>query len=167
MFTVREIMTDYKDFLDEGIYNIQTGKYAEALDSISKSIELKGDWEISFFYRAVANQALENFDEAVLDYTKALQINPKMTDAYYNRAQITLTRKDNKTPDLNQIIEDLNKALELDPKFIDALFAMAATLKKQEKYNEALEYLEKLLEIEPEAVQARALKKLLLQKYIN
>ena len=90
-----------------------------------------------------------------------------MTDAYYNRAQITLTRKDNKTPDLNQIIEDLNKALELDPKFIDALFAMAATLKKQEKYNEALEYLEKLLEIEPEAVQARALKKLLLQKYIN
>ena len=160
-------MTDYKEFLDKGIYNIQTGKYSLALENINKSIELKSDWEISFFYRAVANQALENFNDAVLDYTKALQINPNMTDAYYNRAQITLTRKDTKNPDLDQIIEDLNKALELDPKFLDAIFAMAATLKKQGKYNEALEYLDKLLEIEPEAVQARALKKLLLQKYIN
>ena len=160
-------MTDYKNFLDEGIYNIQSGQYSLAIENINKSIDIKNDWEISFFYRAVANQALENYNDAILDYTKALQLNPKMTDAYYNRAQITLIRKDIPNPDLNKIIEDLNKALELDPNFIDALFAMAATLKKQEKYTEALSYLDKLLEIEPEAVQARALKKLLLQKYIN
>jgi Asp-tRNA(Asn)/Glu-tRNA(Gln) amidotransferase A subunit family amidase len=84
--------------------------------------------------RIMVGSYLLSGENADIYYTKALQINPKMTDAYYNRAQITLTRKDNKTPDLNQIIEDLNKALELDPKFIDALFAMAATLKKQEKY---------------------------------
>lgn len=160
-------MTDYKNFLDEGIYNIQTGKYTTAIENINKSIDLKDDWEIPFFYRAVANQALENFDEAVLDYTKALQLNPKMTDAYYNRAHISLSRKDSKSTNLDQILSDLDKALELDPNFIDALFAKAATLKKQEKYTEAVEYLDRLLEIEPEAVQARALKKLLLQKYIN
>ncbi|MBR3889621.1 hypothetical protein IKJ53_03810, partial [bacterium] len=41
-----------------------------------------------------------------------------------------------------------------------------AAYKKLGDYHKALEYLEKLLQIEPEAIQARALKKLILQKYI-
>ena len=89
-----------------------------------------------------------------------------MTDAYYNRAYINLTRKDIKNPDLPKTVEDLNKALELDPKFIDALYAMAAAQKKLRNYHAALEYLEKLIQLEPDAVNAKALKKLILQKYI-
>ena len=56
--------------------------------------------------------------------------------------------------------------MELDDKFIDAMYAMAAAYKKLGDYHKALEYLEKLLEIEPDAVNARALKKLILQKYM-
>ena len=123
-------------------------------------------WEISYFYRAVANQALEKYDEAMLDYTKAIQINNKMTDAYYNRANIILSRKDIENPKIENAVEDLKKALELDEKFIDALFAMAAAYKKLGQYHKALEYLEKLLEIEPDAIYAKALKKLILEKYI-
>jgi len=159
-------MSDYKKYIDEGIFYIQAGEFEKAIEKINVSIELKRDWEISYFYRAVANQALGNFDNAMLDYTKASQINPKMTDAYYNKAYISLTRKDIDTPDLKKAIQDLEKALELDPKFIDALFAMAAAYKKLEDYHKSLEYLEKLLQIEPDAVNAKALKKLILQKYI-
>ena len=159
-------MSDYKDYLDEGIFNINSGKFQEAIENINKSLELKKDWEIPYFYRAVANQALENFDEAMLDYTKAIQLNEKMTDAYYNRAKIILSRKDIENPNIENAVKDLEKALELDEEFIDALFAMAAAQKKLENYHKALEYLEKLLEIEPDAVHARALKKLILQKYI-
>lgn len=159
-------MNDYKYYLDNGIYDIQDGKFKEAIEKIDKSIELKNDFEISYFYRAVANQALKNYDEAMLDYTKALKINDKMTDAYYNMAEIILTRKDIINPNILKAIEYLEKALELDDKFIDALFAMAAAYKKLGKYHQALEYLEKLLQIEPQAVNARALKKLILQKYI-
>ena len=83
-----------------------------------------------------------------------------------NRAYINLTRKDIQNPDLQKTVEDLNKALELDPKFIDALYAMAAAQKKLGNYHTALEYLEKLIQIEPDAVNAKALKKLILQKYI-
>ena len=113
-----------------------------------------------------SDQALNELDEAMLDYTKAISINQKMTDAYYNRAQIVLTRKDIPNPDINKAVEDLEKALELDPKFVDALFAMAAAYKKLGDYHKALEYLERLLQIEPQAIQANALKKLILQKYI-
>lgn len=157
---------NYKTYLDNGIYDIQDGKYQSALENINKSLELKNDWEIPYFYRAVAYQALEDFDEAMLDYTKALQLNPKMTDAYYNRARITLTRKDIENPDIFGAVKDLEKAIELDENFIDALYAMACAQKKLENYNEALEYLNRILEIEPDAINAKALKKLIEQKYM-
>ena len=156
---------DYKELLDEGINLIHIGKFDSAIEKINKSIELKSDWEISYFYRAVANQANENMQEAILDYTKALKINPKMCDAYYNRAKIMLEMK-NCEINIDKVIEDLKCALELDENFIDALFAISAALKKKGEYHKALEYLEKLLQLEPDAIHARALKKLLLQKYI-
>lgn len=159
-------MTDYTTYLDEGLSDFNNGKYSEAIEKINKSIELKNDWEISYFYRAAANQALQRYDEAMLDYTKAIQLNNKMTDAYYNRANIILSRKDIENPNITNAIEDLEKALELDEKFVDALFAMAAAYKKLGQYHKALEYLEKLLEIEPDAIYAKAFKKLILEKYI-
>ena len=71
-------MNDYKYYLDNGIFNIQNGKFKDGIENINKSIELKNNWEIPYFYRAVAYQALEEFDNAILDYTKALQLNAKM-----------------------------------------------------------------------------------------
>ena len=162
-----DIMTDYKSYLDNGIFDIQNGRFESAVENINKSLELKNDWEIPYFYRGVAYQAMEDFDEAMLDYTKALQINDKMTDAYYNRARITLSRKDIDNPNIDNAVKDLNKALELDDKFVDALYAMAAAQKKLGNYETALEYLDKLIKIEPNAVHAKALKKLIQQKYIK
>ncbi|DAA98173.1 TPA: hypothetical protein CPT80_00515 [Candidatus Gastranaerophilales bacterium HUM_9] len=159
-------MTDYKKYTDDGIELVYKGEFEKAIENFTKSIELKNDWEIPYFYRAVSYQALEEFDNAMIDYSKALSINDRMTDAYYNKAKITLSRKDIPNPDINKAIEDLNKALELDEKFVDALFAMAAAYKKLEDYHKALEYLEKLLEIEPQAVHAKAFKKLILTKYM-
>lgn len=159
-------MADYKYYLDNGIFDFQNGRCEQAIENINKSLELKNDWEIPYFYRAAAYQALENYDEAMLDYTKAIQLNENMTDAYYNRARIILSRKDIENPDVSKAVKDLEKALELDPKFVDALFAMAAAQKKLGDYHKSLVYLEKLLQIEPDAVNAKALKKLILQKYI-
>ena len=109
---------------------------------------------------------MEEFDEAMLDYTKAIQLDEKMTDAYYNRARIILSRKDLDNPKVENAVKDLEKALELDPQFIDALYAMAAAKKKLGDYHAALVYIERLLQIEPDAIWAKALKKLILQKYI-
>lgn len=40
---------NYKTYLDNGIYDIQDGKYICAIDNINKSLELKNDWEIPYF----------------------------------------------------------------------------------------------------------------------
>ena len=160
-------MSDYKELLDYGIFDIENGKFSDAIEKLNKSIEIKNDWEIPYFYRAVSNQALENFDDAILDYTKALQLNDKMTDAYYNRAKILLSRKDIASPDLDRAISDLEKALDLDPNFADALYAMGAAQKKVENYHKALEYLNRLLKLQPDHIFAKALQKLILTKYIE
>lgn len=160
-------MNDYKYYLDDGILDFQSGKYEDAIDKINQSLGLKDDWEIPYFYRAAANQALENFDDAILDYTKALQYNPKMIDAYFNRAKILLSRKDIKNPDLNRAMSDLEKAIELDPNFVDALYAMGALHKKLENYHQALVYLNKAIELSPDFIYAKALQKLILTKYID
>ena len=159
-------MDKYKEFLDIGIYLIQNGKYSDGIENINKSLEIKNDWEIPYFYRAVAQHALENFDEAILDYTKAISYNAKMIDAYYNRAQILLSRKDIENPDLKRVISDLEKAIELDENFIDALYAMAAAQLKIKDYHKSLVFLEKLLSIQPDSINAKALKKLILTKYL-
>ena len=159
-------MADYKVYLDDGIFDIRNGKFEDAVEKINKSLELKNDWEIPYFYRAVAYHALENYDEAMLDYTKSIQLNPNMTDAYYNRAKIILSESNSPMSEIKKAVADLEKALELDDKFVDALFAMAAAYKKLGEYHKSLEYLEKLLQITPDAVHAKALKKLILQKYV-
>ena len=158
-------MKDYKYYLDSGIYDFNCGKYSSALENFNQSLSLKNDWDIPYFYRAAANQALDNFDDAILDYTKALSLNDKMIDAYYNRAKIILTRKDIENPDISRAIADLEKAIELDPNFIEALYAMAAAQKKIENYQNSLIYLDRVLELQPDFIHAKALKKLILQKY--
>jgi len=159
-------MSDYKKYLDDGIYELNCGKASDAIEFFNKSIELKNDWEIPYFYRAVAYHSMDKLDEAMLDYTKSILLNEKMTDAYYNRAKIILTRRDIENPDIESAIKDLEKALDLDSKFLDALYAIAAAHKKLGNYQLAIDYLDRLLEIEPDAINAKALKKLLIKKYL-
>lgn len=158
-------MEDYKYYLDNGIYEFQNGRFQSGIDFLNKSIELK-KWAVPFFYRGACYHSLGEYDEAMLDYSKAISLDEKMTDAYYNRAKITLSRKDIDNPDIKKAINDLEKALELDPEFQDALYAMAAAYKKLGDYHKTLEYIEKLLQVEPQHIYGRALKKLILQKYI-
>lgn len=159
-------MSEYKLYLDKGIEDFYNGRFRSAVENLNQAVRLNKDCAVIYFYRAAAYQSIEEYDEAMLDYTKAISLNPKMTDAYYNRAKIILSRKDIQNPDIKTAISDLEKALELDNNFADALYAMAAAYKKLEDYHKSLEYLEKLLSISPEHIFGKALKKLILQKYI-
>lgn len=159
-------MSNYKEFLDNGISDFYEGKFKSAIENFNKSIALNNSFSVTYFYRGAAYHSIEEYDEAMLDYTKALSLDSKMTDAYYNRAKVILSRKDIQNPDIKKAIADLEKALKLDENFADALYAMAAAYKKLEDYHKSLEYIERLLQISPDHVYARALKKLILQKYI-
>ena len=66
-----------------------------------------------------------------------------------------------------QALDDFVSAVALDSKFIDAYFAIASVQKNLGQYEDAIKNLDKIIELEPMAVNAKALKKLILTKYIK
>ena len=150
-----------KYYLSLGIQEINKGNFLEGIKNIDESIKHNNKSDIAYFYKAAAYHSMNNVDLAYENYTKTIELNKKMIDAYYNRGQLIL--KDN--PKL--ALDDFVAAVALDPKFIDAYYAIAATQKKLGQYENAIKNLDKILELEPMAVNAKALKKLILTKYIK
>ena len=61
--------------------------------------------------RGVAWQRKGDYDRAITDYTKAIELNPRFAEAYYNRGNAYYSKGQ-----YDQAISDCNKALELNPK---------------------------------------------------
>ena len=53
-----------------------------------------------------------NFNQAISDANKAIQLNPNFAKAYHNRG-VTYAMMDN----FNQAISDANKAIQLNPNY--------------------------------------------------
>jgi len=150
-----------KFYLSIGIHEINKGNFLEGIKNIDESLKHNNKSDIAYFYKAVGYHNLNNTDLAYENYTKTLELNKKMTDAYYNRGQLIL--KDNP----QQALDDFVEAVVLDPKFIDAYYAIAAVQKNLGHYKDAIKNLDKILELEPMAVNAKALKKLIQTKYLK
>ncbi len=157
---------DYKNYLETGISKTNEGKFQEALEDLEKAIKLNPNSALGYFSKGIVFHNLSQLQAALENYTKAIEIDPKMIDAYYNRAQSILALDEKSEEELKNALFDLEKAIELDAKFIDALYCAATIKKKLGDYQGALKNLDTILEIEPDAIYSKALKKLILQKYL-
>ena len=137
------------------------GNFIEGIRNIDEALKFNNKSDIAYFYKATAYHSLNNITLAYENYTNAIDCNKKNIDAYYNRGQLTI--KENP----KQALDDFVSAVALDPKFIDAYYAIAAIQKTLGHYEEAIKNLDKIIEIEPMAVNAKALKKLILTKYLK
>lgn len=165
-------MTEQKDakyYTNLGIDKTNSGDFTGALEALNASIEINPDWDLTYFSKAIVFHNLQRLEDAYENYSKAIELNPKMIDAYYNRAHVILLDKENHTKEteLKKALKDLQKAAELDNKFTDAYYYLAVVKMKLKDYKGAVEELDKAIAVEPDSVNSKALKKLLLQKYIN
>ena len=159
-------MEDEKDFIEKyylslGIADVNSGNFSEAIRSFDEVLKYNSSSDLAFFYKGIAYHSLGRDTEAYEFYTKAIDVNKKMTDAYFNRGQLIL--KENP----KAAIDDFVAAIALDSKFIDAYYALAAVQKNLGLYEDALKNLDKIIALEPDAVNAKALKKLILTKYLK
>ena len=60
---------------------------------------------------------LKDYNGAIADYTKAIELNPNYANAYYNRGISKHNLKD-----YNGAISDYNKAIEIDPNYANAYY---------------------------------------------
>ena len=157
---------DYKYYLNSGIEKTNKKDFKGALEELDKAIELNFE-QLQNNSSAIAFHNLNQLQAAFENYSKAIELDEKMIDAYFNRAQAIMAFDNPKDEELKQALSDLEKAISLDPKFIDAHYFAATLKKKFEDYEGALQSLDKVLEIDPQAVYSKALKKLILQKYLK
>ncbi len=62
--------------------------------------------------RGFVNAERKDYDKALADYNKAIELDPKFATAYYNRGFVDADKKD-----YDKALADYNKAIELDPKY--------------------------------------------------
>lgn len=75
---------------------------------------------VEFYNNGLAKGQLKDFSGAIIDYTKAIEINPKFEDAYYNRGKtkILLGLKDSGCLDLSKAGEfGYEKAYDLPKEY--------------------------------------------------
>ena len=90
----------------------------------------------------------KRYDEAIEKYEKAIELDPKFAEAYYNWGNAL---DDNPDPDYDGAIEKYEKAIELDPKFAIAYtgWGYALQAKPDPDYDGAIEKYEKAIELDP------------------
>jgi TonB family protein len=106
----------------------------------------------STFYqnRANANFVLGEYETAIADYTKAIELNPKESATYFSRGIAYFNNK-NYTP----AIADFDKVIELDPKEAMAYFKRANALEKVGNFERALSDYQKAFELDPDNEPAK------------
>ncbi len=83
-------------------------------------------------------------DEAIADYTKALQIDPQYEPAYNNRGLIYY-----KQGKFDEALADFTKIIEIDPQYTDPYNNRGLVYYRQGKFDEALADFTKTIEIDP------------------
>ena len=83
-----------------------------------------------YFQRGLANDNQGNYDQAISDYTKAIEIDPNLPGVYFNRGSIY----DNQG-NLPQAISDYTKAIEIDPNYVSAYYDRANVYYKLKEYD--------------------------------
>ncbi|MEO6681726.1 MAG: tetratricopeptide repeat protein [Ginsengibacter sp.] len=151
-----------KDFGDLGNKSMESGDYISAIQSFTKAIQLSPSTAEYYHNRAVSYHAIEKYQEALIDFNKALSI--EKTTESYNAIGMTFFYL-NKFP---EAISNFNKALELDKNNALTFYNLGLAYGNLNNYENALKYFNDALKINPKyeiALLGRVIALVKLQKF--
>jgi len=168
------------------IVDVLIGKkeHERAIGYINKLIEKEPGRSVHYFRLGAIMEAINNKDEAVEAYRKALRFKPDDVDALNNLGNLIAEKGDLKESlsllkkaaklqpnkpsilinlgitqaqigDYDNAIWNFNKAIEIDPKFPDAWFNKAIILWSAGLKEEAIVSMKKALEVDPDYSKAK------------
>ena len=117
--------------LELGLNQNKTGNYADALRNFTLEIEktAANPNPIAFYNRGFAKYNLKDFQGAILDFNKALELKPNYFEAFIARGQ-SFSKQDNHP----LAIQDYNEAIRLNPLEGTAYFSRGLSKNKLENY---------------------------------
>jgi tetratricopeptide (TPR) repeat protein len=96
-------------------------QYKEAIDNITKAIEITPKESNYYCMRALNKTNLKDYKGAIKDYNKAIKLNPKEVEYYFFRGNV----KDN-MGNYKDAINDYSKAIKLNPNYVYAYYLRAS-----------------------------------------
>ncbi|MHB8137449.1 MAG: tetratricopeptide repeat protein [Smithellaceae bacterium] len=104
---------------------------------------------LAYNNRGVANYGLGNYKQAMEDYDRAIEFNPRHAEAYNNRGSVY-----HKLGNYQQAIADLNKAIEFNPRYAEAYNNRGAACHILGNYKQAMEDYDRAIEFNPRYAKA-------------
>ncbi len=83
-----------------------------------------------------------DYDRALTDHSKIIELNPQKSESYLERAQVYIVKKD-----YEKAVVDLSKAIELDPKCIMAYSWRSYLYQEMNDYDQSWADVGKILEL--------------------
>ena len=139
--------------LAQGINSELLNNHADILIASFTSILKHNSRDADAYYnRALVHQSKPkpDYDQAILDYTRTIELKPDSVEAYYNRG---LSFVEKRNPDYDQALSDFDRAIKLSPKLAGAYNNRGTVYAKRpdpdhiqaiKEYNRALELNPKL-----------------------
>ncbi len=125
-------------------------KYEEALPIYDALIASMSEDEIKanpepLYFRGICYERTKQWDKAVTDFKKVLEINPDSADALNYLGYTWVDRNEN----LNEAFEMIRKAVKLEPRSGAIVDSLGWAHYKLGQYSEAREHLERAVELSP------------------
>lgn len=143
-----------KTSLDKGNLCFENGWYEEAITSYSRVITTLGNnsdpnLTTAYYNRGLAYVMTHNYDEAILDFTAVVTLNPGDAQAYHCRGNVWRRKQCS-----DKAIDDYNMAIEKDPHNMESYYALGMTYFKQNNYGKTAEILSKAIAMNPNFAKA-------------
>ena len=145
----QRVANPLNDLLDEAQRDIDTNNFESAIAPLQKVIADQPDFAYAHFQLAYVYIALKKTDEARTEYTRAIAIDPKMSEAYLNLGMLLLDKQENAAA-----VAPLRKAVDLLPAQSHPRYLLALALDRSGDHAGAAETFEVLLHLDPNDVTA-------------
>ena len=98
----------------------------------TQHVRLKSRDAEGYNNRGFAYYQTGQYEKAISDFTKAIEIDPQFAQAYNNRGWVYV-----KKCQYDQALSDFNKSTEIDPGFVEAYFCRAIVYFIAEEYDKS------------------------------
>jgi tetratricopeptide (TPR) repeat protein len=123
----------------------------EALDSLTKAIELDSEHADAHFLRGIVLESMKEQARALADYDRAIRLRPDFPEAYVNRSALRYLMRD-----YEGCIEDCARLLRFDPNSFGAYNNRGNAYSNLGLYAKAIDDFNSALRIRPDAADVLA-----------
>jgi tetratricopeptide (TPR) repeat protein len=126
----------------------QVGYWRNDIALYDHSLKVAGPSDVIHCSRGIAYGKLGNYAQAISDFDRAIEINPKYADAYNGRG-VAYGERGN----YRQAISDFDRTIEIDPEYADAYNNRGATYGKLGAQRQAISDYDRAIEVNPKRAE--------------